>query len=200
MNAYDFDDTIYDGESVIDFFFFVLKKDYRLLRYTPYIIVFLIKYKFNKISVEEITSAIDRLALPFFKNKHYDYEALVEDFWEKNIHKLKPEFLKKLKKDDLIITGSPNFLINHIKDKLNVGNIICTQFNLETKKLEFLCFGKNKVKIFKEIYKDTKINEFYTDSLADIPFMQISDKVYFVNKNEIKLIDKDKYIKQLKND
>lgn len=198
MNAYDFDNTIYDGESIVDFFLFCLKKDHSLLRYLPYIIIFVIKYKFNKITIEEITNTIERLSLSFFKNRHYNYEALVEEFWQKNIHKLKPQFLKKLKKDDLIITGCPNFLIEYIKDKLNVDNIICTEFNLETKKLEFLCFGKNKVKIFKELCKDQKINEFYTDSLADIPFMQLSDKVYLVNKDEIKLIDKENYLKQLK--
>lgn len=194
MNVYDFDNTIYDGESIVDFFLFLLKKDYKLLRYFPHIIVFLVKYKLNKISVEDISNSIEKLSLSFFKNKDYDYKSLVKEFWNKNINKLKPQFLEQLKSDDLIITGCPNFLIEHIKDELKVKDIICTQFNLVTKKLEFLCFGKNKVVAYNKIYKNKRIKKFYTDSLADIPFMKISDEVYFVNKNQIKLIDKSKYM------
>lgn len=190
MNAYDFDDTIYDGESLFDFFFFCLKKEKRLFKYIPFVIVFTIKYKLNLLTIKEITKKIEQLSMNFLDNIDYDYEPLVKEFWDKNINKLKPQFLKKLKKEDLIITGCPNFLINHIKDKLNVDNIICTEFNLEEEKLEFLCFGENKVKKFREIYKDKKINEFYTDALADTPFMKIADKAYFVKKNKIKLIKK----------
>ena len=31
MNVFDFDNTIYDGESIIDFFFYYCKKDKKLL-------------------------------------------------------------------------------------------------------------------------------------------------------------------------
>ena len=53
--------------------------------------------------------------------------------------------------------------------------------------LSFLRFFK------KNKYKN-KINKFYTDSLADIPFMKLASEVYLVNKDSIKKIDKSKYI------
>lgn len=195
VNAYDFDNTIYDGESIVDFFLFCLKKDLTLLRYFLYIIIFLIRYKLNLLSIETISKFVEKFSASFFKNNDTDYKKLAEEFWNKNSKKIKPDFLKKIKSDDLIITGCPNFLIEHIKDKLKTNNIICTIFNLETKKLEFLCFGENKVRIFKEKYKDVRIKKFYTDSLADTPFMKLSNEVYLVNKNKVKLIDKSKYIK-----
>ena len=33
MNVYDFDKTIYDGDSTVDFFKYCIKRDPRLLRY-----------------------------------------------------------------------------------------------------------------------------------------------------------------------
>ena len=35
MNVYDFDDTIYDGDSSIDFFKFFIKKDPSVITYAP---------------------------------------------------------------------------------------------------------------------------------------------------------------------
>ena len=195
MNAYDFDNTIYDGESIVDFFLFCLKKDLKLLKYLPNIIILLIKYKLNLVKIETITNFVEKFSDNFFKDNKTDYNQLAIEFWNKNSKKLKQEFLDNLKNDDLIITGCPNFLIEHIKNKLKTKNIICTVFNFETKKLEFLCFGENKVKIYKEKYQDKKINKFYTDSLADTPFMELSNEVYLVNKNKIELIDKNKYIR-----
>ena len=45
MNVFDFDNTIYDGESVIDFFMYYCKKDKSLLKYIPTVMNALVKYK-----------------------------------------------------------------------------------------------------------------------------------------------------------
>ena len=52
MNVYDFDNTIYDGESVLDLFFFYVKKDPYLIRYIPKVFYALAKYKAGKLTVE----------------------------------------------------------------------------------------------------------------------------------------------------
>ena len=193
MNAYDFDNTIYDGESIFDFFIFCLKKDIWLIRFLPIVLIRLIEYKLNLLKIDKIYKTVAKIIDSFLKYSKIDYDNIVEQFWKKNYQKLKPEFLKMLKKDDLIITGCPNFLIDYIKDDLKTKNIICTVFNDEKKKIEFICFGDNKVKAFKEKYKNKKINKFYTDSLSDIPMMKLASEVYFVNKDKIKKIDKTKY-------
>ena len=193
MNAYDFDNTIYDGESIFDFFIFCLKKDIWLIRFLPIVLIRLIEYKLNLLKIDKIYKTVAKIIDSFLKYSKFDYDNIVEQFWKKNYQKLKPEFLKMLKKDDLIITGCPNFLIDYIKDDLKTKNIICTVFNDEKKKIEFICFGDNKVKAFKEKYKNKKINKFYTDSLSDIPMMKLASEVYFVSKDKIKKIDKTKY-------
>ncbi len=193
MNAYDFDNTIYDGESIFDFFLFSLKKDIWLIKFLPIVLFRLIEYKLNLLKIEKIYKTVEMIINSFLKHSNFDYDGLVEQFWKKNYKKLKPEFLKMLKKNDLIITGCPNFLINYVKKDLKVKNIICTEFDIKNRKIDFICFGDNKVKAFKEKYKNKKINKFYTDSLSDIPFMKLADEIYFVNKDKIRKINKTKY-------
>ena len=194
MNAYDFDNTIYDGESIFDFFIFALKKDIWLIKFFPLVLFRLIEYKLNLLKIEKIYQTCEIIINSFFKHSNLNYDELIEEFWKINHKKLKQQFLDMLKEDDLIITGCPNFLINYIKDELKVKNIICTDFDLKNKKVNFICFNKNKVIAYKNKFKNKKINKFYTDSLTDIPFMELSSEVYLVNKNNVKKIDKSKYI------
>lgn len=195
MNAYDFDNTIYDGESIFDFFKFYLSKDLSLIKYFPKILFMLIQYKLTVLSIDDIYNTVEKIVDEILKKENFNLDELVKEFWNKNYNKLKPEFLKMLKSDDLIITGCPNFLIDYIQKDLKVENIICTEFDLETKKLKTVCLGKNKVKLYNDRFKDKKINKFYTDSLNDIPFMKLSCEVYLVKNKKIKFVDKEKYIK-----
>lgn len=195
MNAYDFDNTIYDGESIIDFFMFLLKKDKGLFLHLPKVLLRLIEYKLNIVSSEKIYKTVEEITNKFLSKHMNEIDLLVSEFWDKNHKRLKPSFLNMLKEDDLIITGCPRFLIEYVKDDIKAKNIICTEFNFETNKIEFLCLGKNKVEAYNKKYKGNKIEKFYTDSLVDIPFMKCSEEVYLVKKNKITKIDKKKYIK-----
>lgn len=188
MNAFDFDNTIYDGESIYDFFVFCLIKNKKLLKFFPKVIKKLIEYKLNKISIDKIYDLSSSIINYAVKTSNYKIEELVKLFWKKNIKKLKPEILKLVKKNDLIITGCPDFLINYISDKLNTKNIISTKYNVLESKVEFINLGQNKVLQYKKIYGDKKIDNFYTDSFVDTPFMKYSKNVYFVKKNKITLI------------
>ena len=189
MNAYDFDDTIYDGQSIVDLFIFCLKKDWWLFGFVPLIVFRFIEYKLNVLDIENNYKIVDKIINSFFNHSKFDCDKLVKEFWDKNYKKLKLDFLEQLKEDDLIITGCPNFLLDYIKSDLKAKNIIGTEFNLEKRKLEFVCYGKNKVKIFKERFPNKKIDKFYTDSLSDIPFMELANEVYFVKKDKIKRVD-----------
>ena len=195
MNAYDFDNTIYSGESIFDFFKFCLTKDVKLFLYFPKALFRLIEYKLNILSIDKLYKTAEQIINSFMKRNQYKIDELVSEFWNKNRDKLKPNFLKMLKPDDLIITGCPSFLINYVKDELNVDNIISSEYNFETNKIEYICLGENKVKAFNQKFKDVKIDKFYTDSLADIPFMEYANEVYLVKGNKIVKTDKKKYIK-----
>lgn len=181
MRIFDFDNTIYDGESVFDFFLFCVKEKKSLIKYAPIVFYTTLMYEFGLLSIDKLCELAGRMSKIIIANKE-DADYLINKFWDIHTRNLKPDYLEQLREDDVIITASPRILIDGIKDKLNTKNIICTEMNIETGKLEFLCFRENKVKAFKERYPNALVEEFYTDSYNDKPLMEISKKTYLVKK------------------
>ena len=50
---------------------------------------------------------------------------------------------------------------------------------------------ENKVKMFRDVYGDVEIDEFYTDSMSDKPMMDISKTVFLVDGEKLIKIKKD---------
>ena len=187
MKGFDFDNTIYDGESVFDFAIFVVKREKKLLKYIPVFIWILIKYKMCWMKKEDLLASLEKYSKEFMSNKQSILQ-LVEEFWEENIDKLYPHMLKKIKEDDVIITTSPKFLMDAIKDVIPTNHVIASEVDLESGKIIHLNFQDNKVKAFQEKYPTTKLVEFYTDSYNDLPMMNLSKKVFLVKKGCCKQI------------
>lgn len=57
MNVYDFDNTIYDGETLVDFILYYVKTDPRIWKYIPKLLVIAFKDKFHLFTVEEAITA-----------------------------------------------------------------------------------------------------------------------------------------------
>lgn len=190
MNGYDFDNTLYRGESPFDFFFFCLKKKKRLVIYLPGILFFFIQYKRVKLPVENLIESVEKIANKIFFDKQL-LKKYVEEFWKLNSYKLKQDLIQNIKEEDVIITASPRFLIEGIMDKLNTSNLICTEYNIDYGKIEFVCYGENKVHKFKEIYPDIELESFYTDSFNDLAMMNFAKIVYLVKGEKILEYKKD---------
>ena len=188
MKVFDFDNTIYDGESLVDFFCFCIRKKKSLIFKIPAVLSAAILYKMNKLSIDDLYAKASKLTSVIIKNKD-DINGYVEEFWSNNKKKLKKYMLDKISKEDVIITASPDILINGISSELKTKNIISSILNVDTGKFEFICFRENKVTIFKEKYKDAIIDECYTDSLSDLPLMKLAKRAYLVSKDKIELID-----------
>ena len=181
MNVYGFDNTIYDGEAIIDFLMFCVKKDISLTKYIPVATRTVMLYKSNLLSIDKLYELIDQISSKIIKNKD-QANSLVREFWLHHKHKLNKYFLDKINSDDVIITASPRILISGISNQLKTNNIICSELNLETGKFDFLCFGENKLIAFKEKYPNATIEEFYTASLSDSSIIEKSQKAFLVKK------------------
>ena len=181
MNVYDFDGTIYNGDSAIDFYLFCLKrKPFIIRRIIPQIIGFF-KYKMKKISKEEFKEVF----YSYFKDiKNID--EYVELFWNKKQYKIKKWYINQKNKNDVIISASPEFIIKKIGKRLGLKNIICSKVDKKTGTyIGKNCYGEEKVRRFKEVYKDKIIDNFYSDNYCDTPLANISKNAYYVNKNII---------------
>lgn len=184
MNVYDFDNTVYAGESIVDFYIFLLKKNPRLLLLLPKILTMLVRYKMCRISSEELIETAQKYAAQLI-----DYardKALVSEFWNKNRHKIKNFYLENKKPDDVILSANYDFLIEELCRSLGVRHVIASKADLNAGKIEKLCFGEMKPKMFRECFPDGKIDCFYTDSMNDRPMFELADKVYIVKGNKIK--------------
>jgi hypothetical protein len=89
MNVYDFDNTIYDGESIFDIFLYFLKKDFKnIIKYAPKFIKDFIRYKFDKITVDEAMASYGA-AFKDYCQKYDNINDEFEKFWDINQKKLK---------------------------------------------------------------------------------------------------------------
>ena len=107
-------------------------------------------------------------------------------FWKTHEKKIKYFYLNKNHSNDVIISASPFFLLNPICEKLKIKKLIASNFNKNNGTLSGKnCYGINKVDRFREIFGNISIENFYTDSLSDLPLIQIANNSYIVKKNKI---------------
>ncbi len=193
MRVFDFDNTLYDGETMVDFFHFMVEKKEELKKYKSIVNFFLNLYNHNMLPMNLVRKCIDKYKGELnYSTKNID--KYVAEFWDLHRDKIMKDMVKKVKKDDVIITASLDFLLRPIIKDLPTKNIICTEVDIENKKVDCVCYKENKVKKYREKYKDIPIDELYTDSYTDKPLMQISKKVYLIDKKtkEIKVIKDEK--------
>ena len=88
MNVYDFDNTIYRGESTLDYYFFCVKHHPKLVRFVFIILFELVKYKLCLVSEEELMGLCRKYVMSFLADCP-DSEELSEKFWNKNFGKIK---------------------------------------------------------------------------------------------------------------
>lgn len=178
INIYDFDDTIYDGDSSIDFFKYSIKKNKKVLLTIPSILFAFVLYML-KIKEKE-----------YFKSKFFSFvkyfdniEKVVDDFWKGNYYKIKEFYIKCHKDTDIIISASPEFLLKPVSKKYKF-KLVGSKVNVKTGKFEKNCYGEEKVKRLNKLgYKNC--NKFYSDSLSDLPLKNISKEAYIVKGNNI---------------
>ena len=184
MNVFDFDNTIYRGESFVDIFIMVLKRDPSLLKNVPYMVNGIVQYKAGTLRLENVFEKYSKIFEDYVSTID-DLDGLVTEFWDKHIRKIKPFYDDVRTEDDLVISASPEIVIAEICRRIGIKNYIGSQFDRETGKLGRVCFREKKIEAFFERYPDGRIENLYTDSMHDKPLMDISDNVYFVKGNKI---------------
>ena len=191
MRVFDFDNTLYDGETIMDAFLYFLKKDTKnVVKYAPKFIRDFIRYKFDKITVEEALDSYGQA----FKEYCLSYDNIYDEFelfWDKNQKKFK-SFYEDIRDDeDIILSGCPYCLLKIICDRVGIKHYIGSDIDPIKGEINTICYKERKLDVFRSIYGDVIIDDFYTDSMADKPMMDISRNVYMVKGDKITQIKKD---------
>ena len=189
VNVYDFDNTIYDGETLVDFILYFVRRDVKIWKYLPKLIVIAFKDMLHLFTVEDAVEAYASFLEGYYVNAG-DLSGVVVDFWNKNEKKIKPWYATVRKDSDIIVSGTTDFILDEIMKRMGIKHYVGSSIDKKTGKFRRLCFLENKVKIFRELYPDAHIANFYTDSMNDKAMMDIADHVYLVKKDRITMQEK----------
>ncbi|MEA4915070.1 MAG: haloacid dehalogenase-like hydrolase [Christensenella sp.] len=181
MNAYDFDHCIYAGDCTIDFYRFCLRRKPALLRYLPRQIWGFLLFAFAFISKTE------------FKERFFcflqgvdDLQNALDAFWATNKEKIYGWFFERRSDNELIISASPEFLLQPVCKMLGVQRLIASRVDPQTGKFTGEnCYGAEKPKRLLEELGTSAVETFYSDSLSDSPMAQIAQTSYIVRKGEL---------------
>ncbi len=184
VNVYDFDNTIYDGETLIDYIMYYIKHDPRIWKYVPKLLFIAFKDACHLFTVEEAIKAYASFLEGYYIKLENPAENIV-DFWDKNEKKIKPWYAEVQKESDIIVSGTLDFILEEIAKRIGFKRYVGSSIDENTGKFRRLCFLDNKVKYFRELFPDAEIENFYTDSLNDKAMMDISENVYLVKKDKI---------------
>lgn len=187
VNVYDFDNTIYDGETLVDYIMYFVKTDPKIWKYLPKLIVIAMKDKFHLFTFEEALHAYADFLEGYYITLDDPAKNIV-DFWDKNEHRIKPWYKAVQKDSDIIVSGTLDFILEEIGRRIGFKHMVTSSIDSKTGKFKRLCFLENKVKLFKEMYPDAHIENFYTDSMNDKAMMDLADHVYFVTGDKIEQI------------
>ena len=176
MNAYDFDETIFYPNSSWTFGNWCYKRHFpRTLLSFPFTVWAAIKLLFGRISMD-----IFKLRLFSFMRFIPDPESEIKAFWDEHENLICDWYLRQKRSDDVIVSASPDFLIDEIGRRLGV-HVIATKMDINTGKiLGENCADEEKVRRFKEEFPDCKIAEFYSDAMRDAPMAKFAKKAYLV--------------------
>ena len=176
MNVYDFDGTIFPGDCSIGFCFWCMKRHPKM--YFTF---------FPKAVKNLLLRKLGKMPEYLMQRKFFGYLTLIDDFdeqieqyWDKNESKIASWYLAQKRPDDLIISASPTCIIEPIANRLGV-NFMATEF--DRKYGVFLnnhMYAKEKAKYMID-HGFPKIDNFYSDSLADTPLALCAEKAFLVS-------------------
>ncbi len=184
MNIFDFDGTLYDGDSTIDFWKYALRSHPKSIRWIPLQGLAFIRHACKAISLENMKSDFYT-----FLQDIPDMHQCIKNFWTKNRNKIKPEVLKFAQKGDLVISASPQFLLQPICDELHLG-LIASEVDVATGHLLGLnCKGEEKVRRLERSEYPLEYEKAFSDSRSDIPIFRLAKEAFIVKGKNITPFD-----------
>ena len=181
MNAFDFDNTIFHGDSTARFYAYCFTHIPKLWPQIP------------AQAANALLFALRLRPKQQFKQRMYgflrhlpDVDRLVSDFWDANIGRIQPWYLAMQQPDDVIISASPEFLLQPAMARLGIRHMMASRVDRHTGQYDGLnCHGQEKVRRFRERFPDGHVERFYSDSLSDAPMAQLADEAFLVKNDRL---------------
>lgn len=183
MNVYDFDDTIYSGDSTADFFRYCLRHYPKMAATLPNTGFQFLRYFAGRQSKTRCKQQMYRFLRYLGRTPE-----VVDAFWEIHIKNIKPWYLETLHRpDDVVISASPEFLVAPACRKIGITTVMASRVDPYTGRYQGKnCWGDEKVRRFYEEFGDgTPIDSFYSDSLSDAPLAGLAAEAWIVRGDQL---------------
>lgn len=181
MNIYDFDGTIYNGDSCKDIVIYGFKKH-------PSLVIKSLK-KANKLNHDYKNGLVEfervKEELLSFIFKINNYPKFINDFVSLHIKKIKPWYMSRKNENDIIISASYELWISVFARRLGIKYVIATRTDSDGKILGKNCKKEEKVNRIRSIFPNANILCSYSDSASDIPMLEIANNAYVVEGNKL---------------
>lgn len=174
-NVYDFDNTIYAGDSTTDFYRYCLLRHPRMWLELP-----VVAWMGLGMATRRIDKTCAKERIYRFLRLLPDVEAEVTAFWRTHRARLKPWYLAQRADTDVIISASPEFLLAPVCRELNV-TLMASRVDAKTGAYTGVnCHGEEKVRRLFEALPACQADAFYSDSLSDAPLAKIARRAFLV--------------------
>lgn len=181
MNIYDFDDTIYNGDTNRDILMYGFKKH-------PFLVLKALKkakklqsdYKRGVIEFERVKEAM----LSFiFEIKNYP--KFINDFVDSHMKNIKPWYISRRTQNDIVISASYELWIMQFCKRLGIRYVIATKTDSDGRIIGKNCKGAEKLKRLASVIPNAVIVSAYSDSSCDIPILESARTAYVVEGNKL---------------
>ena len=181
MNIYDFDGTIYDGDSCRDIVFYGMIK-------CPILTIKSLRkagkldkeYKKGKIPFERVKEAMLSFIFEYRNTKGF-----INSFVKKHMKNIKPWYLSRKRENDIILSASYEIWIKEFASILGVKYVIATKTDNKGNIIGNNCKRQEKISRLKEVLPNAKIKAAYSDSEADLPMFEIAEVAFVVDGDQI---------------
>lgn len=196
LGIFDIDFTLTKKETSIELYKYMVKKNKKLIKHLPNHLLTGILYGIKVFNAQQTKERF----LKFLDGvEEKELQNIVKDFYKERLSSILYEdgidMIRKLKKEGYkiyLISASPEFYINELYNIKEVDKIIGTKFRIKDgffiPEVEgFNCKGEEKVKrLMEELEKDKvevdfKNSYMFSDSLSDLPLLNLVGKGYLIN-------------------
>ena len=174
MDVYDFDGTLYRGDSTADFLKWCLRRHPRVALTLPRTGVAAV----GCFGLHVVNKTRFKGVLYRFLRVVPDVEREVELFWQARERRITGPCHPK--RGDLVISASPEFLLGDVCARRGLS-LIASEVDPHTGlTLGANCSGAEKVARFRREFPHTAIGRFYSDSRSDDPLARLAVQAFMV--------------------
>lgn len=181
MNVYDFDNTIFRGDSTARFFAYCLLRRPRVWADLPgqafNALLFVLRLRPKQAFKQRMFAFLTRIG---------DVDAALDAFWKVNLPRVKAWYPPQYRPDDVVISASPEFLVKPACVSLGIRRVMASPVDPRTGRYSGEnCHGEEKVRRFRAAYPGAVIENFYSDSHSDDPIARLARRAWMVRGDEI---------------